>query len=389
MNLSDIFKRAAARFRFSGSRGGLSVDQASRKFKRERAEYYLHMANLMTAMPDRPTTEFFRKDIERYKNEPRGVLSAYWLSRAEGTNGESQVAFLSEIYAGTVPQEDIAVLAIAERAGDAKQGMHALARTIAAAREVRQSIIAILGSVIITGIIIQAELFVFAFVQMPEVTDAMSGLLTVAEYGPMAKKAYYTAGFIRAVGWLFVIAEITIIAWTVKAVPVYVGGFRAWLDKHYLPFQFYRMFSSIQFLGGLSAITRRVSNDQRNLREGLEILSENSPTWLRSHVDRMRVNLDFMPVQRGEVFNTGLFDRKAMHWIEDLSDHEPDLSKRLEKVEVLVLEEAPRKLKRTSLIVYAVATISMVAFILSTYFISIAINSELKTAVKIHQAYGR
>lgn len=386
--LASAITPVLARLRSLFKSDELDIKRATAKFKKSRAAYYTNLAALMDTMKDRSYTEFFNTDIERYKNEPRGVLSAYWLSRSEGTNGETQVAFLSEIYAGTVPQEDIAVIAIAERAGDVKAGMLALAESINAMDAIKRSMVTMLGSLAVTFAIVHADLFMFAYVQMPTIVDAMSGLLRVDQFGPKAKAAYYLAMSIRLVGWAVVAGEIVAVYWTAKALSRYIGRFRPALDRYILPFKFYRTFASTQFLAGLSAITKKVGNDQRNLREGLEILGEYSRPWLRYHVEQMQANLEYMPVDRGAIFDTGLFERESMHWIEDLSDHEPDLSVRLNTIAKQILKEAPIRLERAARIVLAIGTIVMVTFILCSYFAQMGINTELKREVKTHLSSG-
>lgn len=103
---------------------------AKYRFRGMRATYYHDLAKRILHMPGEPVSNHFAKDAARRAGEPVGVLAAHWLARSEGIDGQMQRSRLTEIFRGTVPDEDIPILAvseeeaISERAGDPRAQSH-------------------------------------------------------------------------------------------------------------------------------------------------------------------------------------------------------------------------------------------------------------------------
>ncbi|KAI3602976.1 Toxin co-regulated pilus biosynthesis protein E, anchors TcpT to membrane (plasmid) [Cupriavidus necator H850] len=317
---------------------------AKYRFRDLRSNYYYDLAMRIEHMPGEPISNHFAKDAARRAGEPIGMLAAHWLARYEGVDGQMQHSRLTEVFRGTVPEEDIPILAVSEEGGDIKEGLLTLAKNLVALQAAKAGVIATLASVIAVLLILHVYLGVMAFVVGPQVDRSFASTLSVDDYGPLAAAYHVSTTWLRHWGWLVLLAEIALVAWVVRALPGYVGRWRNWLDNKVLVFDFFRRFQSAQFLAGMSAVTKRFGADARNLAQGLSLMRTNAYPYLGHHIERMELNLEYIPNEGGKIFDTGLFDRDTSYRIQDIAEYEGDLSKMLQTVSEHLLERAPKEM---------------------------------------------
>ncbi|WP_092140563.1 pilus assembly protein TadE [Cupriavidus sp. YR651] len=316
------------------------------RFRGERGAYYSALAKRIAAMPGEPISNFFAKDAARRAGEPLGRLSAHWLARFEGLDGEKQQSTVTEILRGTVPDEDIPILAVAEQGGDIREGLETLGANLLALKEARAGIVAILTGVLFTILILHIYLVTMAFFIAPKFEQSFRALLDPSQYGPLGTAFHVGTSFLRSWGWLILAGEIGIVVWGSRALTRYVGKHRGWMDRNLLPFDFFRRFQGAQFFAGLSAVTKRVGGDRKSLSAGLSLMRANAYPYLAYHIERIELNLEYIPNEGGKVFDTGLFDKETSFVIQDISEYEEDLSKMLSTVSASMLKETPAEMMR-------------------------------------------
>lgn len=348
------------------------------RFRAERGTYYSALAKRIAAMPGEPISNFFAKDAARRAGEPLGKLSAHWLARFEGLDGEKQQSTVTEIFRGTVPDEDIPILAVAEQGGDIREGLDTLGANLLALKEARTGMVAILTGVVFTFLILHVYLGTMAFYAGPKMEKSFQALLDPSQYGPLGSAFHLGTTFLRHWGWLLLAAEIGIVLWTARALTRYIGKHRGWMDRNLLPFDFFRRFQGAQFFAGLSAVTKRVGGDRKSLSAGLSLMRDNAYPYLAYHIERIELNLEYIPNEGGKVFDTGLFDKDTSFNIQDIAEYEEDLSKMLSKVAADMLKDTPALMLKKAAAFNRRMSVAMAFLITGLSFTPFFIAMEMK-----------
>jgi len=356
--------------------------RAKFEFASKRADYYYDLAMRIEKMPGEPISNHFAKDAARRVGEPVGVLAALWLARYEGLDGQVQEAQLAEVLRGTVPDEDLAIIAVAEQGGDVKQGLSKLAENLRAMSDAKANIMVMLASVGLTLIILHVYLGAMAVLVAPMLDRSFASLLPIESYGPIAKSFHYSAQFLRNWGWLILIGEAALAYWVVRALRHYTGKYRDWLDRKVILFDFFRRFQGAQFLAGMSAVTQRFGSDTKNLSAALELMREKAYPYLAHHIQRMEATLEESPNAGGKMFDTGLFDKDTSYRIQDIAEYEDDLSKMLDSVSAMLLQTAPRELEQKASKFNRKASILLIILITSLAFMPAFMARELKKSMQ-------
>lgn len=348
------------------------------RFRAERGTYYSALAKRIAAMPGEPISNFFAKDAARRDGEPLGKLSAHWLARFEGLDGEKQQSTVTEIFRGTVPDEDIPILAVAEQGGDIREGLETLGANLLALKEARTGMVAILTGVVFTFLILHVYLGTMAFYAGPKMEKSFQALLDPSQYGPLGSAFHMGTTFLRHWGWLLLAAEIGVVVWTARALTRYIGKHRGWMDRNLLPFDFFRRFQGAQFFAGLSAVTKRVGGDRKSLSAGLSLMRDNAYPYLAYHIERIELNLEYIPNEGGKVFDTGLFDKDTSFNIQDIAEYEEDLSKMLNKVAADMLKDTPALMLKKAAAFNRRMSVAMAFLITGLSFTPFFIAMEMK-----------
>lgn len=351
---------------------------AKYRFRSERATYYHDLAQRIEHMPGEPLSNHFAKDAARRAGEPIGMLAAHWLARWEGADGEIQRSRLTDIFRGTVPNEDLPILAVAEEGGDIKEGLLSLAKNLKALEGTKVKIFLTMASLIATLVILHVYIAVMALIVAPQIDNAFSHVLSVKDYGPIASAYHNGSVFVRHWGWLVVAVELAAAAWIAVALPGYVGRWRGWLDRKTLIFDFFRRFQAAQFFAGMASVTKRFGGDAKNLANGLALMRVNAYPYLAYHIERIELNLEYNPNLGGKVFDTGLLDRETAYRIEDIAEYEGDLSAMLSKVSEHMLESAPAEMLERATKFNRHMTILLIIVITGLAYLPAFMAQELK-----------
>lgn len=353
------------------------------RFRSERGTYYSALAKRIAAMPGEPISNFFAKDAARRAGEPLGRLSAHWLARFEGLDGEKQQSTVTEIFRGTVPHEDIPILAVAEEGGDIREGLETLGANLLALKEARAGMVAILTGVLFTFVILHVYLVTMAFFIAPKFEQSFRALLDPSQYGTLGTAFHVSTSFMRSWGWLFLACELGAVYWCSRALTRYVGKHRAWMDRNVLPFDFFRRFQGAQFFAGLSAVTKRVGGDRKSLSAGLALMRLNAYPYLAHHIERIELNLEYIPNEGGKVFDTGLFDKETSYQIQDITEYQEDLSKMLSEVSAQMLKDTPAEMLRRASAFNRRMSVVLAFLITGLSFMPFFIAMEMKSRSQI------
>jgi type II secretory pathway component PulF len=295
-----------------------AVRNAASKFRQKRAEYYSYLSSMLEA--SQGNTKFitlFERDAQRYQNEPRGVLCAYWRDTYMN-NGAS----LADAWEGTLPDDELAIIRVAEGAG-AGAVMIALkdvARVAALSDKVKSEVIGtLLVSIIGVAIaLVMVTIFpVFASAKLQEIYS----FIPLDQWGPKGRSFNNYAKGVMDYG-LYVIAifciVIAYIQWTINNL---TGPMRDWLDRKVVLYRVIRDIKGALFLATMSTLTRRRGNVMFTLRDSLTLFGQNARSpWLRWRVDQVVDGIDQTGAIGTDAFNTPLLSREMFFFLRDTQE---------------------------------------------------------------------
>jgi type II secretory pathway component PulF len=343
---------------FGKHKTDLKIRRAAWQFKSLRADFYLDLAASMKANPGQPLTQMLANQGSRYKKEPAGVLCRYWLEQMEHTG-----TFASAVE-GTVPNEDMTVLYISEASGDLRAGFDKLGRSVAGMNACRSANLKTLATALFLLVLLHFFFAIEAFVILPKIEKSMKGIVDVSKMGGVVKVLFTGAEMVRSWWWLWlgtVFGGSMLTKWALKN---YVGRFRPWLDDNILPFQMARDFNGSSFFVTIGAITAHSAGTAVvQLHEALDKMSEHAYPWLRWHIQMIQENLHLRPNSKGEIFDTGIANRKAFYRILDIADY-AEVNVMLNRVGDIILETAPKEMAARATIVRYVLFIICLSLII-------------------------
>jgi type II secretory pathway component PulF len=320
------------------------IRSAAWEFKSKRGNFYLDIASVMEASPGEAVTKILQRYADRYSKEPLGILSRHWLDRFQ------DVGTFSESLRGTIPTEDLAVLSASESAGDLRVGLEALGRNLASLSATKSEITKTMVSAVMLVLFLHIFLGIEAFMVMPKLQAAMKGTADVSQLGKSASVFFGGAELIRNWWWawaLFVGGALALVSWALKN---YVGRGRKWLDAHFLPFQMARDFNAASFFSTVGAITGAKGAQVVQLNDALSEIGQHAYPWLKWQIKQVQENLQQRPNSKGEIFDTGIANRRTYYRILDIADHS-EMSAMLKKVGDIILKSAPEEIKAKATIV--------------------------------------
>jgi type II secretory pathway component PulF len=320
------------------------IRSAAWEFKAKRGEFYLDIASVMEASPGEAVTKILQRYADRYPKEPLGILSRHWLDRFQ------DVGTFSESMRGTIPTEDLAVLSASESAGDLRVGLESLGRNLASLNATKSEITKTMVSAVMLILFLHIFLGIEAFLVMPKLQSAMKGTVDITNLGKSGALFFGAATVIRNWWWawaLFLGGAITLVSWALKN---YVGRSRKWLDAHFLPFQMARDFNAASFFSTVGAITGSKGAQVVQLNDALSELGQHAYPWLKWQIKQIQENLQQRPNSKGEIFDTGIANKRTYYRILDIADHS-EMSEMLKKVGDIILKSAPEEIKAKATVV--------------------------------------
>lgn len=286
------------------------------QFNRSRADYYTYFAaKLTSAGGGIKVMQMFEDDVMRFPGKTRGIIAEFWLQRysANGAN-------LADAWEGTLPEDEVAVVRVAQDAGgDAV--MHAvndLARMAKLSDQVKQqAFMTMLAALIGVGIAV-AMLTVFP-IYVVSTLKTTYDFLPMEHWSPNAKSMVahselVTAYGVYALGVLVLLG--TYVIWTFDHL---VNRTREWLDRKNVVYRTMRDLKGALFLYTMCTLTRRRGNTMFTLKRSLEVFMESARTpWLKWRIEQIIEGADATGAIDIQAFNTGLLSEEMFYFLEDM-----------------------------------------------------------------------
>lgn len=344
-----------------------------RSFARVRADFYKDLAERMKASRGKNIASFLEKDARRYPKLARGKMCAHWLGRFE-----AEGKFYKAIR-GTVPEDDIATLRVAEEAGDLAVGLMTLSRGIVAIDRGKTQFLTVAATAIALFGLLHVLLAIIGFKLMPTITRSIN--LPVDLYGPIGTFFHYLSIAIQnwMLPWLLVLAGGGV--WVTWSLRNYVGRYRSWLDSHVIVYELYREYKGAQFLLALASITQKIGNKVINPDDALGKLRVDASPWLRWHIDKIRMNLFEKPNSGGEVFATGVMNKDLTYRMMDISEY-AELGETLQEVAGLVMSKTPEVIVKRANRLRIVVSVACVSLMMVLYYGVIFMNREFASVLE-------
>jgi type II secretory pathway component PulF len=345
-------------------------------FRDQRADYYMDLYERMQLERGTNIGDFLRRDIQRYgkKNEV-GRLSEHWLERM------GYVGRFAEALRGTVPEQDIAILAVAEQHDDLKNGLKSAAENLRAIDLAKKKLQAVLAISIALILMFHIYIGLNTFYVFPKLAKVLFRHgVTAKEIGPVTYRVDLVCTFIQHWWWLYFPSLIALVVGIGWALPNYTGRFRRLLDERFIIFSMYREFAGASFLAQLSSLTKRVGERVMSLREALDMVSANGNPWVKWHVEMILTRMSVSPDSKGQVFATGVVNARATYRIQDLAEY-AQLSDMLGQVGDIVLKKAPEEIEKRGKKIDFLLRIGIIVPMLLIWSAQYKIQTEYKNTV--------
>ena len=309
------------------------------EFSSERGEFYVDLAQSMRAMRGVPITQFLENYAKRYQKRAIGKMAQYWLTRF------AETGTFTESIRGTVPDEDLTLLAVSENAGDLASGLQSLGENIVAMAKTKQEMIMTMASGLVLIVLLHVFLAIQAFMVMPQLEKAMTANADPASIGLLPSFLFGAATIIRT-WWPLEIAVMSVVlVWIFWSLPRYTGPGRAWLDNYFLPYEMYRDFQGAAFFVALGSVTKLIGSQIIQIADALQRIRQNSVSWLAWHIDQIMRNMEEEPTSKGALFNTGIVNERNYYRVVDIAEY-AELSTMLNEVGALIMTTAPVEMQK-------------------------------------------
>ena len=346
-------------------------------FRKNRGEFYLDLASSMQAAPGVNIIKLLERYAVRYAEEPVGVLCSNWVENMHHTG-----SFHAAIR-GSIPDEDIALIAASEENGDLLIGLKLLGKNIIALKKVQSESWKSLAGAAGMLIILHVYLGIMAFMVLSKMEQVMRSGADLSKLGLTADILFGTAHFIQNYWWAWFLFVTSIVASVIWALPNYTGRYRRFLDDHVFIFQIYRDFIGASFIMSAAALSSLVGSQLIQFHDALsEIRVRSNVPWLNWQIDMIQSNMKLKPNSKAEIFDTGVTTKRMYYRILDIADYQ-EMSVMLNKVGDIILEVAPQETsKRAFKIRFTVMTLSLVLMV-GSWFGTAEITDAYKRQVQL------
>lgn len=294
------------------------VARASRSFHRRRADYYRYMASILTSSKGgtKLLTQFAR-DAERYEGEPRGVLSAHWHEEYD-SNG----ADLRETWSGTLPDDEVAVISIGEKAGPGglESALHDVSRTAKLVDRIQTEIIWTMMAAFIGVAVAVFMATVFPVFSSMKLQETFSFLPTDV-WGKSGQRLLAYVEWVKAYA-IYVVFFVGLAFYAVYySMSNWVGNLREYADEKILLYKVYRDIKGALFLATLATLTKKRGNVSYTLREALNAFRESvTSRWMRWRVKQIIENMDDEGAIGTSAFKTNLLSPEMYFYLRDTQE---------------------------------------------------------------------
>ena len=320
MNLTakiDRWKSTLSSWIGSHTNSGMTIDAkiAAFIFAGNRSDYYLYLADTIAGTLGRKSlVNIFDSDVVRYGKSARGKLSQHWSKQYTDGGGSLQKTF-----AGTLPDEDVAVLDTLLRSGGERALENAL-RDLAENSELLSKarmiiFVTMLASLVCLGMTM-ITVIAMPIYTVPKITEAFS-MLPYEFYPKNAKDLVGFAEFVKSSTSMIVMVTVAVVAVIMWSLSFVTGKPRLYLDKYGVFWALYRDFQNIRFLSTLAALVREGDKTALNLKLAIEMQLKGASRWKKYHLDQILSYVSRVRVGP-EIFTTGIMDQKMQWYIADL-----------------------------------------------------------------------
>ncbi|TAL65675.1 MAG: hypothetical protein EPN79_10860 [Burkholderiaceae bacterium] len=295
-----------------------AIRQAASAFKKQRAEYYKYLADLMEGgKGEIKLLTIFEKDSERHGKTPRAKLSAYWAERY-ATNG----ANLSQAWRGTLPDDEVAIIDVAQSAGAGAllSALRDVSRIAMLSDRVRREVIGTLFAGVLGLIIALVMLTIFPMFSAGKLQQIYS-FIPLPDWGPKGKFFNAWAANVKEYGLYFVLLVAVILVYVHWTINNLLGPVRDWLDSNVAIYRVIRDVKGALFLSTMATLTRKRGNTMFTLSESLKTFcrSVRSP-WLRWRVEEIAEGVDQTGAIGTEAFQTNLLSPEMYYFLRDMQE---------------------------------------------------------------------
>lgn len=292
--------------------------QAASNFRRQRATYYQHLADLLEAGGgDIKILQIFEKDAVRHGKTSRAVLSALWAERY-ATNG----ANLSDAWRGTLPDDEVAIIDVAQTAGAGAllAALRDVARIASLSDRVKRQSIGTLIAAFVGVSVAMVMLTVYPVFASNKLQE-MYSFIPLNEWGPRGRFFNAWAGNVKTYGLYFAMTAIVAsvyIHWTFNNL---TGPIRDWLDRNVAVYRVVRDVKGALFLATMATLTRRRGNTMYTLSKALTTFARSirSP-WLRWRVQEINEGVNQTGAIGTSAFDTNLLSPEMYFFLVDMHE---------------------------------------------------------------------
>jgi type II secretory pathway component PulF len=221
---------------------------------------------------------------------------------------------LSEAMRGTVPALDTMLLAAAERSGDLAEGMEFLARTVDSIDRMRRGLFGALAQPLCLGLMFIGMLVGFSTFMVP----TLAAVIPPDRWPPVGRALYRVANVVTDVGPYAGALMLGLVSAFLWSLPHWVGGVRAWCDRHVVFYALYRDYQGATFIVALAALLQA----QVPIAQALKILSRNGSAWMRWNIHKVLARMERArdTAELAAALDSGLLSRHLADMIDDYSD---------------------------------------------------------------------
>lgn len=294
------------------------VKRAASSFRPKRAEYYGYLSDMLKASKgETKMLTLFERDAERYTNNPRGVLSAYW-AETYGNNGGD----LADALEGTLPDDEVSILRVAQTAGGGaiELALGDVARVARVADKSKSEVLSIMMVALVgmTVALVMTTIYpIFASGKLKEIFS----FIPVEVWGTKATGFLNHAERVKSYGLYWLAAFICVVTWIQWSIDNWVGPAREWADQHIILYRSIRDLKGAMFLATMATLTRRRGNVMHTLHESLLQYSQSLRSkWMRWRVEEIVERVEATGGTSSDAFDTNLMSKEMYYFLRDVQE---------------------------------------------------------------------
>lgn len=293
------------------------VKTAASRFAKVRADYYAYVASLLTSSAGSVKfMQLFENDAVRYAGKPRGILSEYWYETYSNNGGN-----LADTFAGTLPDDEIAILQVAQNAGGSAvvTAFHDIARMGKLSDAVKKESLGTLLAGLIGISIAIAMLTAFPIFSVKTLKSAYD-FLPLEYWGTKGRSLVAYSEWVKR-NFIYVLIVVGLITYYIKwTIPNLTTPLRDWLDKNVVLYRVIRDLKGALFLATMSTLTRNRGGVMFTLKQSLETFADSAKTpWLKWRIEQIIDGADATGAIGVDAFRGGIINEEMYFFMEDMN----------------------------------------------------------------------